>query len=99
MRPIIYQLVVRYFGNTNLTNHTNGDLRTNGTGKFADITDSALNELKDLGATHLWLTGVLRRRYHTVFLQAESLLLSGGTAASGPPLVQTMVMESTRCRF
>lgn len=61
MRPIIYQLVVRYFGNTNLTNHTNGDLRTNGSGKFADITDGALNELKNLGATHLWLTGVLRQ--------------------------------------
>jgi glycosidase len=61
MRPIIYQLVVRYFGNTNLTNHTNGNLRTNGSGKFADITDGALNELKHLGATHLWLTGVLRQ--------------------------------------
>lgn len=61
MRPIIYQLVVRYFGNTNITNRTDGDIRINGCGKFNDITAAAIAELKKLGATHLWLTGVLRQ--------------------------------------
>jgi glycosidase len=86
MRPIIYQLVVRYFGNTNLTNHTNGDLRANGTGKFADITDGALNELKNLGATHLWLTGVLRQAtltdYSGIGLPADHPNVVKGIAGS-----------------
>jgi glycosidase len=67
MKPVIYQLVVRYFGNTNLSNETNGDIRTNGSGKFSDITDIALRELRLLGATHLWLTGVLRQATLTDF--------------------------------
>ena len=56
---IIYQLMVRLFGNQNSTNKTHGSLEENGVGKFADISDKALAELKDLGVTHLWYTGVL----------------------------------------
>ena len=78
--------MVRYFGNTNPTNHTNGDLRTNGTGKFADITDGALNELKNLGATHLWLTGVLRQAtltdYSGIGLPADHPSVVKGIAGS-----------------
>src|ERR1035438_464804 len=61
MKPVIYQLVVRYFGNTNFTNQTNGSIQTNGCGKFNDINTAALSSLKDLGVTHIWLTGVLRQ--------------------------------------
>jgi glycosidase len=60
-KPIIYQLVVRYFGNTSQTNKTDGDLATNGCGKFNDINTNAIQELKKLGITHVWLTGVLRQ--------------------------------------
>jgi glycosidase len=56
---IIYQLVVRLFGNQNGTNKTHGSIEENGVGKFQDVTDRALAELKDLGITHLWYTGVL----------------------------------------
>ncbi len=61
VKPVIYQLVVRYFSNTNLTNQFNGDLQTNGCGKFVDISDDALTKLRAMGITHLWLTGVLRQ--------------------------------------
>jgi glycosidase len=61
MKPIIYQLVVRYFGNANLTNQADGSIRTNGCGKFNDINSTALRELKTFGATHLWLTGIIRQ--------------------------------------
>ena len=61
MKPIIYQLVVRYFGNSNLTNETNGPIHTNGCGKFRDINDAALAGLRELGVTHIWLTGVFRQ--------------------------------------
>jgi glycosidase len=57
-RPVIYQLVVRLFGNVKNENQYNGDLVTNGVGKFAHINDAALTSLKDAGATHIWLTGV-----------------------------------------
>jgi len=61
MKPIIYQIVVRYFGTTNTTNQRNGTIEVNGCGKFADITETALQALKDLGVTHVWLTGCLRQ--------------------------------------
>lgn len=60
-RPVVYQLAVRLFGNIKGTNEWNGDLVTNGVGKFAHIDDRAIGELKDLGATHIWLTGVLEQ--------------------------------------
>ncbi|HEX3314055.1 MAG TPA: hypothetical protein VHR72_04135, partial [Gemmataceae bacterium] len=61
VKPVIYQLVVRYFSNTNLTNQRNGTLAVNGCGRFTDITAAALQSLKDLGVTHVWLTGCLRQ--------------------------------------
>jgi pullulanase/glycogen debranching enzyme len=86
MKPVIYQLVVRYFGNTNLTNQTDGDLHTNGSGKFADITDTALRELRLLGTTHLWLTGVLRQAtltdYPAIGLPADDPDVVKGIAGS-----------------
>jgi len=60
-RPVIYQLLVRTFGNTNETRKTNGTLEENGCGKFANITPAALKSIKELGFTHVWLTGVLEQ--------------------------------------
>jgi hypothetical protein len=55
------QIVVRYFGNTNRINQQGGTIEANGCGKFADITDTALQALKDIGLTHVWLTGCCGR--------------------------------------
>ncbi len=60
-RPVIYQLLVRTFGNTNETRKSNGTLEENGCGKFADINPAALGSLKEMGFTHIWLTGVLEQ--------------------------------------
>ena len=60
-RPVIYQLMVRTFGNTNETRKPHGTLTENGCGKFADINDAALTSLRRMGFTHLWLTGVLEQ--------------------------------------
>jgi len=57
-RPVIYQLLPRLFGNTNETRKANGTMEENGVGKFAHLTDTALGSLKEMGVTHLWLTGV-----------------------------------------
>jgi glycosidase len=74
MTPRIYQLFVRTFGNVNLTNQYDGDIKTNGCGKFEDINEAALNRLKDLGATHLWLTGVLRQATLTDYSAVDARL-------------------------
>ena len=71
MKPVIYQIVVRYFGNTNTTNQQDGTIETNGCGKFADITETALQALKDLGVSHVWLTGCLRQATLTGYPEDE----------------------------
>jgi glycosidase len=57
----IYQLYVRVFGNTNETRKPNGTLVENGAGRFNDINDAALSAIKEMGFTHIWLTGVLQQ--------------------------------------
>ncbi|MBR8534926.1 alpha-amylase family protein [Carboxylicivirga sediminis] len=57
-KTVVYQVFTRLFGNTNTTNKPWGTIEENGVGKFSDFTDKALSELKDLGITHIWYTGV-----------------------------------------
>jgi glycosidase len=59
--------MVRTFGNANETRKRDGTLAENGCGKFADITPAALVSLKDMGFTHLWLTGVLEQASGTAY--------------------------------
>ncbi|ABL99865.1 alpha-amylase family protein [Shewanella amazonensis] len=57
--PLVYQLLPRVFGNQNLTNTPWGSIEENGSGKFADIDEVVLADLKHLGVSHVWYTGVL----------------------------------------
>ena len=57
-KEVVYQVFTRLFGNTNTNNKAWGTLEENGVGKFNDFTDKALTEIKDLGVTHIWYTGV-----------------------------------------
>lgn len=70
VKPVIYQLLVRHFSNTNTTRKQWGTLQENGIGKFNGITDSALVALKELGITHVWYTGVLEHATATAFPEA-----------------------------
>src|SRR5277367_893594 len=85
-RVRIYQLFVRLFSNTNETRKPNGILAENGAGKFNDINSAALASLKDMGFTHLWLTGVLRQAtatdYSSIGLPADDPDLLKGLAGS-----------------
>jgi glycosidase len=56
---IIYQLLPRLFGNTKTFNKTYGSIEENGSGKFNDITDKALQEISQMGFTHVWYTGII----------------------------------------
>ena len=57
-KTVVYQVFTRLFGNTNTTNKPWGTIEENGVGKFNDFTGKALKEIKDLGVTHIWYTGV-----------------------------------------
>lgn len=57
-KAVVYQVFTRLFGNTNTTNKPWGTIEENGVGKFNDFTEKALQEIKDLGITHIWYTGV-----------------------------------------
>ena len=55
----IYQLFPRLFGNKQTDFHFNGSKTENGCGTYNDIDETALEAIKDLGITHIWLTGIL----------------------------------------
>lgn len=67
MRISIYQVLPRLFGNLNATNQKGGTLETNGSGKFEDFTPERLQEIKELGCTHIWYTGVMEHATKSAF--------------------------------
>lgn len=65
MKPIIYQVFIRLFGNRNATDKPWGTVVENGVGKMNDFDDATLRRIKRLGATHVWFTGVVRHASQT----------------------------------
>ena len=65
MKMIIYQVLPRLFGNENERCVKNGTIRQNGCGKMANFTPLALRKIKELGATHIWLTGLIEHATQT----------------------------------
>jgi glycosidase len=63
----IYQVLPRLFGNSKSINKENGTLEENGTGKFSDFDNKALKEIKKMGFTHIWYTGVLEHASKTYY--------------------------------
>ena len=62
----IYQLFPRLFGNKQTDFHFNGSIAENGCGTFNDIDETALEAVKDLGITHIWLTGILKHASESI---------------------------------
>ena len=65
VKPIIYQVFTRLFGNRNTTCKENGTLAENGTGKMNDFDQETLKRIKAMGVTHVWYTGVIRHASQT----------------------------------
>ena len=59
-RLFIYQVFTRTFGNKNLTRKQDGSYEENGAGKMNDINAQVLRQVRGLGITHIWYTGVIR---------------------------------------
>lgn len=83
---IVYQVFTRLFGNKNTTNKPWGTIEENGVGKFNDFTDKALEEIKDLGVTSIWYTGVphhaLVRDYTNIGISNDDPEVVKGRAGS-----------------
>lgn len=62
-KPIIYQLLPRLFTNYCSTPVVGGTLGQNGSGKLNDINSTILGAIRDLGATHVWYTGVIEHAH------------------------------------
>ena len=78
---VIYQVLVRHFGNKRTANKHYGSIEENGCGKFNDFTPKALEGLKRLGATHIWYTGVIE---HATMTDYQPY----GIAADDPDIVK-----------
>jgi glycosidase len=85
-KVMIYQMLPRLFGNKQQNNIPYGTIEQNGSGKFADIDDKALDGIKELGTTHVWYTGVISHAtltdYSSFGLPANNANVVKGRAGS-----------------
>ena len=85
-RIIIYQVLVRLAGNTQTSIKPWGSIEENGCGKFDDLNSRFLSEINKLGATHIWLTGILEHASCTAYpehgIGGDSPLVVKGKAGS-----------------
>lgn len=62
---VIYQTLVRLFGNANLNRVKNGTIEQNGCGKMSDFSVPALRSVRQLGCNYIWYTGLLQQASST----------------------------------
>ena len=63
IKPVIYQLLPRLFTNYNPCPVPDGTIEQNGSGKLNDINPTILKNLRELGVTHVWYTGVIEHAH------------------------------------
>lgn len=82
----IYQVLPRLFGNNKSLNKKNGTIDENGTGKFSDFDDKALKEIKKMGFTHIWYTGIIEHATKTDYsnngIKSDNVEVVKGNAGS-----------------
>ena len=85
-KQVVYQVFTRLFGNKITNNKPWGTIEENGVGKFNDFTDKALTEIKNLGVTYIWYTGVphhaLVRDYTNIGISNDDPEVVKGRAGS-----------------
>ena len=66
---VVYQMMVRLFGNDNTTNIINGTREQNGCGRMSDISAEALQSIRRLGCNYVWYTGIIQQATKTDWSQ------------------------------
>lgn len=64
-KPVVYQVFTRLFGSDSNVNEYNAPMAVNGCGTMAAFTPKALEEIKQLGVTHIWYTGIIEHATQT----------------------------------
>ena len=64
-KTVVYQVFTRLYGNRNVTRKENGTLAENGCGKLNDFTPTVLKQIRQMGVSHIWYTGVIRHATQT----------------------------------
>ena len=62
---VIYQIFTRLYGNRNTTRQEGGTIQENGCGKMNDFTPTTLKNIRDMGVSHIWYTGIIRHATQT----------------------------------
>lgn len=65
MKPLIYQIFTRLYGNGNTTNVHDGTLAQNGCAKMNNFTNTQLKRIAEFGFTHVWFTGLIEHATQT----------------------------------
>ena len=58
-KAVIYQIFTRVCCNNGGKNIPGGDIKTNGSGKLNSYTPVVLDNIKSMGVTHIWFTGLI----------------------------------------
>ena len=66
---LIYQVLVRLFGNSNASRLKNGTIEQNGCGKMSDFSEVALRSIQQMGFNYIWYTGLLQQASATDYSQ------------------------------
>ena len=80
-RLLVCQVASPLFGKTNPAGFTNATSQKNGPEKFGELNPAALSEIKAMGFTHVWLSGLIR---HTSEPSQEDV----GSAADEPDVFE-----------
>ncbi|WP_462319234.1 alpha-amylase family protein [Marinilabilia sp.] len=80
-RMVIYQLIPRIFANQTSNNKKGGTIAENGCGKFNSIDSAVLKGIVELGATHIWYTGIIEHAHLSDYSQY-------GIAGDSPDIVK-----------
>ncbi|MDR2682474.1 MAG: alpha-amylase [Dysgonamonadaceae bacterium] len=65
VKIIIYQVLPRLFGNRNPQPVPNGSIGENGCGKLSSFTLPVLKNIRKMGCTHIWYTGLIEHATQT----------------------------------
>ena len=83
---VIYQVFTRLFGANVQHPVPNGGKKQSGCGTMSAFTPKALQEIKNLGATHVWYTGIIEHATQTDYtkygIRRDNPLVVKGKAGS-----------------
>ena len=66
---IIYQIFTRLYGNSCQTRKPFGTIEENGCGKLNGFTPKVLKQIREMGVSHVWYTGIIRHATMTDYTQ------------------------------